>query len=145
MLKIGLAVAAGMCVASSLNAAILDCTYKTNKESFITDRYIFAYEAGDPAAAVIDGYIKYKAGKPLDAKLETRGNKLVFSWKIPVKDMYNNIATMYYRNIIDPKTMTAKMTAMAAGVPGEAINFTASGKCEVIDEKTGKTKKSKTK
>ena len=145
MYKIGLAVAAGMCVASSLNATVLDCTYKTNEESFITDRYIFAYETGDPAAAVMDGYIKYKVGKPIEAKLEAKGDKLVFTWKIEVTDRFQAKAFMRYRNTLDPKTMTAKMSAMANGVPGEAINFTASGKCEVIDEKTGKTKKSKTK
>ncbi|MDZ4392084.1 MAG: hypothetical protein U1B82_03840 [Cypionkella sp.] len=133
MFKFGLALGAVMCAASSLHAEVVDCTYKTNEKSFITDRYIFAYEQGNPEAAVIDGYIKYKLGKPQDAKLEARGDKLLFTWKIPVKDMYGATANMYYRNTLDPKTMTAKMTAMAAGVPGEAINFTASGKCEVTD------------
>ncbi|OYU39286.1 MAG: hypothetical protein CFE33_12850 [Pseudorhodobacter sp. PARRP1] len=145
MFKFGLALAAGMCVASSLNAAVVDCTYKTNEESFITERYIFAYEAGDPSAAVIDGYIKFKVGKPIEAKLETKADKLVFTWKIEVTDRFKAKAFMRYRNTLDPKAMTAHMTAMAAGVPGEAINFTASGKCDVIDEKTGKAKKSKTK
>lgn len=145
MLKIGLAFAAGMCVASSLNAAVLDCTYKTNDKSYITDRYLFAYEQGHPDASVIDGYIKYKLGKPMGAKLETKGDTLVFTWKIQVKDMYNTTATMYYRNTLNAKTMTAKMSAVAGGVPGDAITFSASGKCDVVDEKTGKTKKSKTK
>lgn len=145
MFRFGLALSAGMCVASSLNAAVVDCTYKTNEQSYITERYIFAYEAGDPAAAVIDGYIKYKVGKPIDAKLETKADTLVFTWKIEVTDRFKAKAFMRYRNTLDPKTMTAKMSAMAAGVPGEAINFTASGKCEVIDEKPGKGKKSKSK
>ena len=143
MFKFGLAIVAGVCVASSLNAEVVDCTFKTTEQSYITDRYIFAYDAGNPAAAVIDGYIKYKVGKPIDAKLETKGDKLVFTWKIQVEDRFNAKAFMRYRNTLDPKTMTAKMSAMAAGVPGDAINFTASGKCEVIDEKTGKAKKSK--
>ena len=145
MFKIGLAIAAGICVASSLNAEVVDCTFKTNEQSYITDRYIFAYAAGDPLAAVIDGYIKFKVGKSIDAKLETNGEKLVFTWKIEVEDRFGAKANMRYRNTFDPKTMTAQMVAMAAGVPGEAINFTASGKCDYIDEKTGKAKKPKAK
>lgn len=145
MFKIGLAIVAVMGAAASVNAEVVDCTFKTNAPSYITDRYIFAYAAGDPVAAVIDGYIKFKVGKPIDAKLETKAEKLVFTWKVQVKDMYNTMATMRYRNTFDPKTMTAKISAMASGVPGEAINFTASGKCEFIDEKSGKAKKSKSK
>lgn len=145
MLKLGLALGALVFGATAVNAEVVDCNYKTNETSYITDRYIFAYDVGNPTAAVIDGYIKYKVGEPIDAKLETKGDKLVFTWKIQVEDRFNAKAFMRYRNTLDTKTMTAKMSAMAAGVPGEAINFTASGKCEVIDEKKGKAKKSKTK
>lgn len=145
MLKLGLALGALVFGATAVSAEVVDCNYKTNETSYITDRYIFAYDAGNPAAVVIDGYIKYKLGKPMDAKLETKADKLVFIWKIQVEDMYHQKAMMYYRNTFDPKNMTAKISSVAGGVQGEAITFSASGKCEFIDEKTGKAKKSKSK
>ncbi len=132
MIKVGVAAVVAVIWAAPLAAEVIDCSFKAGRKSYITDRYIFSYEPGKAEALVIDGFIKYKYEKPIAAKvLSATKDKIVFTWTIDVGDVSSPGAIMYYRQTFNPQDKTAKISAVAGRVGGEAITFSAQGSCTV--------------
>lgn len=132
MIKLSLALVVAAVWAAPLAAEVMDCSFKTDKKSYVTERYIFAYEPGSDRAVVIDSFIKYKYEKPIAAKvLSATKDKIVMTWTVDVGDVSSPAAIMYYRQTFNPRDMTAKISAVAGRVGGEAITFSAKGSCTV--------------
>lgn len=132
MIKLGLAVLAVAFGAVPLAADVMDCNFKPNRKSYITERYIFAYDPGKAEALVIDAFIKYKYNAPIAARVLTATkDKIVFTWTVDVPDVSNPAALMYYRQTFYPQDNTAKISAVAGRVGGEAITFSAAGSCSI--------------
>lgn len=132
MLKVlvGAAILAGSGLIAPLSAQVYDCAFsmKASNNGWLTDRYIFDYDAAAGSVTVLDGLIQYHFGNAIAGKVVSdTPKKLVFSWAVQTTDSAGQLAQMQFRAAY----IKANSLMTVSGVPpGYSNTYETRGTCK---------------
>lgn len=137
---LAMALLAPQVVLAAAPAKLYDCRFtKGSDRKWVAPQIIILREDGAKTATVSDGLIIEFEGKPLTAKVILDGKRrLVFEWKLHIKDNSNNTAVMTYTASMEKATGKVDVRANPYAYDN---NFTRSGKCTATAVKPGQTLK----
>jgi hypothetical protein len=124
-----LAASLALTMAGGASAKVVECT--TPEKGWVSNQFIFGYDAGASTATIYDPVIHHFVGEPIQGKVEETAKKTVFNWSVMVQ-IRGAQTKMSYRASFFPAN--GQFTVRATPGAGYVENFEGRGTC-VVKEK----------
>ena len=120
-------------LAGSAGAQVYDCAISVgaSQNGFITNRYIFDYDADAVSVKVLDGIIQHEKGGPIPGKVASEtSKKLGFTWSVKMSTNSGESIRMAYRASFIKATKAMQISAVPEG-GNYSGGFDARGSCKL--------------
>ncbi|MBA3909962.1 MAG: hypothetical protein C0524_08740 [Rhodobacter sp.] len=123
-------VAAVFIATPSLAREVYECDFpaRANNLGYLPDVVMMARETGSDTVTVVEPFIQYTEGGPIEGKIaEENDKKLSVSWTIMQESTVNDYEKVHYRVSVQKSSLSASLVGRALGYSN---NFTSQGTCK---------------
>jgi hypothetical protein len=120
-------------LSGSAGAQVYDCAIAVgaSQNGFITNRYIFDYDADAVSVTVLDGVIQHENGGPIPGKVASEtSKKLGFTWSVKMSTTTGESIRMAYRASLIKATKAMQISVVPQG-GNYSGGFDARGSCKL--------------